>query len=446
MIKEELVSTNLDQYNPGAIRKKARDVTKNKKAGPCSNSTAHIPWWVYPSHLSIFVTLPIFLACAWMDDSAYLLYQHPRSFLEGTPFYFGLLAILGFAFCSFFAESRQPFAYGPVLVDASAVNSTLTALLWTCLLANAILLFPLLLKPQLIVELASGSRSAMYDIGQSVNKLPGVTSFVSLQALTISIAVSYSVLTGERLSQRFRRILVLVLALGGLRAWLCSERLVLIEQAIPAAVAFTPLLLNRRPQLAKVVALAPVFGLCAVFVLFAAGEYFRSWQFYQHTYSGSYLEFAWIRFVGYYATALNNGAAMYTMHEPLYRPFETLLFLHKSIPVDAWLFDDIDFDLNLFLKAYLNPEFNNTSALYMPLFDFGPILGVLWWMLLGYTSGALFRSFARQRIVGLIIYPFWFIGVAELLRVLYWVEPRFIPMIGIGVLVTVYLKRHEFTP
>jgi len=55
-----------------------------------------------------------------------------------------------------------------------------------------------------------------------------------------------------------------------------------------------------------------------LFAVFVVGEYFRSWQFYQHVFSGTFLEFAIIRFAGYYATALNTGAALCTLNDPLY--------------------------------------------------------------------------------------------------------------------------------
>jgi hypothetical protein len=61
----------------------------------------------------------------------------------------------------------------------------------------------------------------------------------------------------------------------------------------------------------------------------------------------------------------------------------------------------------------------------MPYVDYGVILGIVCWMALGSVSGILLSSFAFNRTAGLIIYPVWYVGILEMLRIFYWGDSRF---------------------
>jgi hypothetical protein len=193
--------------------------------------------------------------------------------------------------------------------------------------------------------------------------------------------------------------------------------------------------------------LAPIAGAAALFAVFMVGEYFRSWQHYQHTFAGGFSEFIAVRLSGYYATALNNGAALLTLLDPFGAPTNTAQWFYKfplwPAIAPGWAFDP--FDVTSFLEAYLNPEFNNMSGLFLPLADFGPMLGIVCWMGLGTVTGLIFNSFAMHRMTGLMLYPVWFTGLIEMLRVFYWGETRFFPVLFGALVLAAYLNRRPRT-
>ncbi len=417
-------------------------------ATPTSRQTAPIYWWAYPSRIALFVHLPIFILCGLMDDTAFALYKHSAKFLSGEIFALGLAAILCFALGAALIEPRRALAEVS-RVPVQTVNTVLNVMFAIVLTAYLIFLFPILVSPQLLLDLLQGSATAMFGLRETLNRIAGVTSLVNLQSLLAVLIVAYAPLTGERLPRPYWRLMIAVAIACVLRAWLWSERLALIELVLPAVVAALARAASEpRPRLFRPRAFAPLVGLVALFAVFVVGEYFRSWQFYQHVFSGTFLEFAIIRFAGYYATALNTGAALCTLNDPLYVPTQTAEWFYK---LPLWqLIDEKDrlstFNINDFLEAYLNPEFNNTSGVFMPLFDFGPLLGLLCWTILGAISGYLFRLFALGRVGGLLFFPVWFTGIVEIPRMFYWGDSRFFVVIVSGLIMTRFLTRPAAGP
>jgi hypothetical protein len=175
--------------------------------------------------------------------------------------------------------------------------------------------------------------------------------------------------------------------------------------------------------------------LTIIFIVFSVGEYSRSWQYYKEYIPYTFLEFSWNRFVGYYATALQNGALAYKLYPTEYFPFMTAPFFYKL----PFFKPETEFDQGEFLAAYLNPEFNNMSGIVMGLRDFGPVFGIAFWVFVGVLSGRLYRSFASRQLPGLLLYPAWFVGVAEMLRIFYWGDSRSFPVLVFGPLLVYYL-------
>jgi hypothetical protein len=227
-----------------------------------------------------------------------------------------------------------------------------------------------------------------------------------------------------------------VFGLGLLRSVLLSERLALVELVIPVAVvlfASGPIL---RPAYRNLARLAPVFAGAGVFGLFAVGEYFRSWNFYQGIYEGSYLRFAAERFVGYYTTAVNNGAVVF-YYEPVQPLRHTLESLFR-LPVlggaaDRFYvrnFGEDYINYTYLLNTYANPEFNNVALFGLLLNEYSLFLAPVAAFLLGLLSVALYNSFVRGRLVGLLLYPSFFVGVLEISRIYYWAAERYFPTLA----------------
>ena len=393
--------------------------------------------------LVVFALVPIYLYCGYMDEASYLLFGHPAKYLVGNSFIVGLLALFAFVFGAASMEGQRrerPEAW----VVVQRARNALTVLYFLVLIAYGVFFFPLLLRPQIILEHLHGSVATGAELRQVLNHLPGFTSLVALQSLCVALSLSYDRLTGERLPRVYRILMITVVISCVLRAWLWSERLALVELMVPAAVAKYAAVKNSRNGLSsRLLSLAPLVGLTVMFVLFAAGEYFRSWQYYKAYLPYSFLEFSWTQFLGYYATALGNGALFYTLNEPNYTPLMTALWFYK-FPLWSWLslaVDSAAYNPSEVLGVYLNPEFNNLSGVFMPIVDFGVVLGIACWLVLGMLSGALYRSFATGQIFGLMLYPAWFVGISEILRIFYWGESRFTPVVIFAVLLILYLGK-----
>ncbi|HET9395485.1 MAG TPA: hypothetical protein VFO36_05465, partial [Nitrospiraceae bacterium] len=240
-------------------------------------------WWAYPSRVALFVTLPIYLVCWSLNASAFDFYDHNHQYLAGSAALLGLAAILAFAVSAFLVEPRVARHRAEQLIDPADLDAGINVLSAIVLGAYAIFLFPILLKPQLLIELLMGSQTAMFTLRETLNRIPGVTSLMTLQSVLAIAIVGYKHLTGATAPKVYSRVLVIVAVLCLLRAWLWSERLALIEFAVPIAIVALARFEPRRAF--RPLVLAPFAGVLALFLIFLIGEYFRSWQHYQHTFA-----------------------------------------------------------------------------------------------------------------------------------------------------------------
>jgi oligosaccharide repeat unit polymerase len=241
-------------------------------------------------------------------------------------------------------------------------------------------------------------------------------------------------------AQGWKRVRVPIAILFGLaivRALFNSERLAIIELAIPAVVLAMRLVVLESPRyrgrIRTALRFLPLAAAGLLFPLFASFEYFRSWSSYYAGGDMSFLEFASARLLGYYTTALNNGALMVSRIDPVGAPFATFHFLWRLPPFSSLVtslysnlkLDNADFDPYMqILSRAANPEFNNPSGLLPPVVDFGVPGALLYWLIAGLLCGLLYRWFREGRISGLFFYPLFFTGVTETTRILYWGEGR----------------------
>jgi hypothetical protein len=186
---------------------------------------------------------------------------------------------------------------------------------------------------------------------------------------------------------------------------------------------------------------APYAAVIALALFFGLTEYFRSWSSYSNT-GVSLTEFMLTRLLGYYATAINNGAVIFITFDPGFAPFFTADWLVK-IPGLSALNSEWTIDLanrvDAMFSNYASPEFSNTSGLYAPMNDFGAVAGIAVWTFLGAVAGRLFRGFLAGRIMSLLLFPTWMTGVYEILRIFYWGQARYFPILIVTPLVALAL-------
>lgn len=136
--------------------------------------------------------------------------------------------------------------------------------------------------------------------------------------------------------------------------------------------------------------------------------------------------------MGYYVTALNNGAAFHP-NVDLPFPESTLEWFWKFPGVKLLVdyesltgFDPYD-RFSAVMSEDVNPEFNNISGLLMVFSDYHYIGGLIVWGLLGMVAVYLYLDFARGGLAGLLLYPMYFVGILEAPRIFYWGSSRAFP-------------------
>lgn len=173
----------------------------------------------------------------------------------------------------------------------------------------------------------------------------------------------------------------------------------------------------------------------------------RSWQYYRTRTTESFPLFVVNRLAGYYATSYNNGALQLDHNSLSGRlPYASIegfwtspgiaqLNLYQHLTGQGG--SDL---LNQTLTQYGNPEFNNPGGLAVPLVDFGPVYGMVFFLIVGLMIGLVYRAWRAGQVAGLLIYPVLFTGLLELPRYLYWTQGRVVPSyLVLGI--TAYLVR-----
>ena len=143
------------------------------------------------------------------------------------------------------------------------------------------------------------------------------------------------------------------------------------------------------------------------------------------------LEFSTVRLVGYYITAINNATVYHRVLGALAAPKFTFDWLWNFPGIG--LFADMnavvqtDTQYGYALTQFANPEMNNVSGLLTPLLDFGSRGAILYWVLVAVVASVLYSSFQQSRPAGLLLYPFFYVGLMEIARAPYWTTGRAFP-------------------
>lgn len=283
--------------------------------------------------------------------------------------------------------------------------------------------------------------------------IAGVSSFTQL-------GIAHTIVAGLLLRSRsdpgwgrvdrlVRRRLVIVLLLALVRSFLLSERLAVLELAVPlVAIGALRLSVSARPALRRATRLAPVVLVPLLFTVFAVFEYTRSWQFYRAHGSTSFWDFAAVRFAGYYATAYNNAVIMHehgTFSGRL--PYSVIEFFWTAPGVNQpdlyRMLTGVDGTqtFQTAIQQYGNPEFNNPGGLGVPFVDLGSVGGLVFLAALGVLSGWVWTRLRAGRPIGMLLYPVFVIGLYELPRYLYLTEGRVLPPLVVLILLARRLER-----
>jgi hypothetical protein len=289
------------------------------------------------------------------------------------------------------------------------------------------------LRPALMIALITGQEALTDDVKKNyMGTVSGVTTLTQLGMATLVLGCLWASRQGWR---EVRWGFGAIFSMAVLRSILNSERLAVIELAIPAMLAAAAMWPGRTARVRRWLAAAPVIGVFALFTFFTASESLRSWKSFYSQQHDSLLTFAAIRLTGYYTTALNNGACLEDLVPGGFGfPYYTALFAWR-LPLikntvreifDAPVVDSDDgfFD---FIGNSVNIEFNNPSGVFLPVVDFGIPLGLAYWLGAGLLCGWVYTLYRSRRLAGVCLYPLIGTGLLEASRVLYWAESRSFP-------------------
>lgn len=414
-------------------------MTIERRAGP--------PWWMAPYALSPALMLPL-LTAAWLSPLEFHWELGRMAKFMSFQFYLlGVAAVCSFALGAVLGDRAGHPGRAPALADiarSEALCRLLRAATWAlfgvAVAAYLIWFLPVARDPSILLDVLAG-RWHERQVRETIGTIPGITTLVQAQVpYVILLALRWLYVPGAAPSRLEKAALAGVFLLACLRNLVWSERIAVLEVLVPLAVLFL-----RKPRYPLLTALAPLFGFVALFVFFAAFEYFRSWSaYYQYRYD-SFLVFILARLSGYYITALDNGAGLVRDWAGFAGPLATGDWFWK-FPLEigqSWLggalgIDRMDSAAWLYWNA--SPEYNNLSGIYLPLVDYGAAGGLVFWFLFGVLTGCIYRGFAGGSLAGMLIYPAWFFGLLEMPRILYHFEARFFPVLVIVLTVTAALS------
>ena len=394
-------------------------------------------WWIDPVRVILFIVLPIFCFAAYLNRYNYADFGATEDFLTPQTFGLGLysmaLLILGI-FVGRLAMRREDRVS---LIDAGRAVRILVRLGWVTIAAYVLLLGTLVTHAGLVLELIRGDPGAFSELRDVLGRVPGVTSFIQFDVVYLALASALVTVAGFRMKPRLWIMSGAILALTFARAVLASERLALLEAL--AAMFVIPVAYLWRPSPWR--SLAPFIGIGFVFITFAGGEYFRSWQYYRDYYE-SYFDFITQRFAGYFSTSINNGAGAYLLYgQNSPTPEVTSGWVTKFPGLAGFFRSPTELSmLDRFLQTYASPEFNNPGGFYSAFLDYRFTVASLFMLGVGVAVGLIHRSFQNKTLSGLILYPAVFLGLTDLIRVLYITDTRTLP-IFLGALVVVYALR-----
>lgn len=404
-----------------------------------------LAWWTDPLRALTFIVLPIFCAASYFNRFSYWTFNYTRDFVTRETFDLGLyslaMLLLGVVVGRLSTRRRDVVS----VFDGERALRVLVRIGWVAILAYAILLSTLVVHLDIVLDLLHGDATAPTRLRDALGRIPGITSFVQFGTVYLALAATLATMTNLKLTKRIWVMTAFIFGLVFVRSVLASERLALLEAL--AALVIIPLAYRWKPSFWRFI--APYLGAVFVFIAFAAGEYLRSWQYYRMFYD-TYFSFIGPRFLGYFSTSINNGAGAYlTAARYAPHPEITVGWITKFPVLGSFIKSPNITIMDNFLENYATPEFNNPGGLYAAFLDYRFPIASLFMIGIGAVIGSVHRRFQNRALIGMLLYPSIFLGMTDLIRIMYISDTRTLPLF-IGAFVTwwairpVQLERDRF--
>lgn len=250
---------------------------------------------------------------------------------------------------------------------------------------------------------------------------PGITTLTQVAVAAIPLLICY-----HRLARVDLVLIGVILLFGILRAFVFSERLAILELAVP--VAFLMLSLKRFSWV-KAFYYIVIFIILAI-SLFIISESFRSFAHKEWSSIEALFRAGTVRFLGYYMTSVNNALFFinnYAFASPLYFAFQAIWRFPGLRGVYTSLTGSKPIHAPQVLYYYgMNPEFNTATTIGSWVVDFGLLGTFIVALFFGFFSGALYRLASQNRFIA-ALYSVWLVGLLEFMRISYFTSTRLFP-------------------
>lgn len=411
------------------------------------------PWWAHPVvGLCIFAVPGLLLAWV-MPESTFVDAWGVAKYLSGSDVAGALAAVGAFAAgAAWLGLLKRPRPTGETAEvpdeRLERANKALVAITLVGYAAWLVIAVGRGVRPEHLIAMLDGSPGAFYELKQLTAPVAGITTLTQVAPLAGGLM---GVLAARGAFKSVRRPAAVLLGLALLRGYFMSERLAIMELVLPFIVAYfvaTPRPLDRRRG-GPLRSWFPALYLSGAAVVFVAFEFNRSWAYYRLNRAGGYLQFVIERFVGYFATAANNGALLADGNLGAKPPLFTAQWLADFPVLGSHLgLARGRVPLNELLAGVANPDFNTEGGLFSPRIDWGLVPSLFLWFGLGVAAIAVYRRVKAGDTAWVPLFASLYVGVLESGRYFYWGLGRaFVPIVA-GLVLARYLGGgvREVTP
>jgi oligosaccharide repeat unit polymerase len=405
------------------------------------NTYAYAPWWINPFWYSSIMLLGMYVVTVYFSDEIIRLSSGQKvNSLNGEGILLGLLSVLSIAVGSSFVVFRQKSKCIATPYSANNINQVLLCLGVFIAICYAAFVLPLLAHPGVVIRVfIGGSWNSVNDVRGSMGSTPGISSFLNADAVFYSLyGYAVSVFPKKKINPYVHILFYACLLIDAFIAIASARRNALVR-SVTCYVIPIVIFKWKRTTLRNIF---PVIGMFFMYVFFAFGEYFRSWRYYRN-FGQNFFEFTALRFLGYIATSLNNGAGLYEMHGPYYKPLGTVQGLYDILAQFGYKNTQWKDQFLLFQGQFGSLEFNNPCGLYVPYVDFGPLFGSVVLVLIGVYVAYLYKKILRHAPLGILLFPVSYFGILFVFNIFMWGDTIYIRPLIVAVIVSCFLKENR---
>ncbi len=393
---------------------------KNRPETPGRQTRAGA-WWLQPHWLVCLFIVPVYVLLYVGNFSPRygMHYINVEYFLLGLAF----LCVLGGAAYLATRSTKsltETYCLKPkaVYLDVLALGTFMAYFIW---------FRDVIAHPELFTRVVLGLTLSIRD---EVSTIPGLTTLTQLGVVYSIIYSCYRWVFNQQLKRRYTVYFCVIVALALFRSIAWAERLATIEVVLPAAVVYLAFARGNGRSRRLVMSLGPYLAIFFVIVFFGMMEFFRSWGI-QQTQADSFFAFMADRFSYYYYSSINNGAGLLTEFSwPQFDGQFTLKWIY-TFPVLGSIFSALMAPDNVgetFLRFIADDEFTTFTGIFPVFYDLGTPLGLLYAALMGAVIGYCYKKFRSGSGLGMMLYPVFFIYLAEILRISYVAYSRVVPI------------------